>query len=229
VRFLLVSLIAIGLGELAGCSLPPPRFAADEGIELSDDGLRPLEHARFPNAWARPGVEFSGYDEIWPQYLGIRYRQPPRADRSGMGYVGNAFPKALKDELTEAFEEIFADEITADGDWRTADANGPNVLILRAALVDLVVHVPFRRLGSDDLAWVSSAADVTLVVELWDSQKQLIVARIADRRSVASGTERPIRATVGATQYEARRIFRDWARRLRSLLDAVKTVELAES
>ena len=63
----------------------------------------------------------------------------------------------------------------------------------------------------------------------WRRRRQQIVARIADRRAVTSDTARPIRATVGDTQYEARRIFREWARQLRSLLDAVKTTDLAES
>jgi hypothetical protein len=71
--------------------------------------------------------------------------------------------------------------------------------------------------------------EVTLLVELYDSETKELIGRLLERRALATGVNRPIRATVGEATYEAHRIFRAWAKRLRSLLDAMKDIDPAAS
>ena len=141
--------------------------------------------------------------------------------------MGNyALPDGLRATLMDSLDEIFEREITRGGEWKWVDEPGSGVLIVRASLVDLVVHAPLGRLGGDD-AYIDSPAQMALVVELYDGETRQLVGRVAEKRSMRPYTSaRPVRVTLGSTAFEVREIFADWARRVRSLIDGVKTADL---
>ena len=230
---LLLTAIALLTGlALAGCRSPAPTPAADPEANLTQDGLRPLVRSGFARAWVRPGTSFAEYDRFRARYEEISYRRPPGSDRGMLGGIGGdnfALPAGVKRSLEESLRTIFQTEITRGAEWRTVDANGAGVLLVRVALGDLFVHAPIGTLGGDDLMWIDSLGEVTLLVELYDSETKELIGRLLERRAWTTGVNRPIRATVGAATYEAHRIFRAWAKRLRSLLDAMKDVDPAAS
>ena len=226
-KTLQAALIAIAIGVLAGCASPPPPSFV-EGSEASPtDGLRPLRDARFRSAWARPGASFTAYDRIWVHFAGPAYRQSPaRSARAPFGGDNYALPDGLQATLIDSLDEVFEREITRGGEWKWVKEPGRGVLIVRASLVDLVVHAPLGRLGADD-AYVDSPAQMALVVELYDGETRQLVGRVAERRSIRPYTSsRPVRVTPGSAAFEARQVFADWAKRVRSLLDGVKTADL---
>ena len=211
--------IAIGLGASSACTVPAPHYATDPA-ELAADGLRPVESSGFRKGWVRAGVSFDDYDAVWPLYRGLSYRHAPRSPRAALGNTDYALPEDLEAVLLAALEEIFAEELTQSGGWRVANAQGSRAMAVVISLVDVVVHAPLTTPGGDDLVWIRRVADVTVVIELFDSQSGSVLARFAERQSVLPVSRRPIRATPGPTKYEMRRIFRAWAQALRGVIDA---------
>jgi hypothetical protein len=124
-------------------------------------------------------------------------------------------------------EQSFREEIAAAAAWQTADARGPGVLLARVSLVDLVLNTSLRHLGGDDLVWVDSVGQFTLVIDLYDSETGELLARAAERASIEPTSNRPMRAVAGATVYESKRIFGEWAKKLTSLLDGARVADLS--
>lgn len=226
---LLTTAIALLTGwVLGGCSNLPPRFAVGEEAKLTEDGLRPLDRSGFARAWLRSDTSFAKYDRIYVDCSEISYRSPPRSGRAQMGaFVGDNFalPAEMKTHLEASCRTIFRAEVSRGGVLPSADESHAGVLLVRVVLGDLVVHAPLDVSAGDGLVWMVSAGEITLLIELYDAETGALIGRLLERRALATGTNRGIRATPGAVTYETQRIFRGWAKSLRSLLDAMRNVD----
>jgi len=232
-KALLPIALAAAIGcALVGCAAPPPTPGVEPQAALTQDGLRPLARSGFARAWVRPGVSFARFDRIRTRYEGISYR---RIRGSGWGRIAGsggddfALPGGVERALEGALRRIFQVAISRDGAWRMADASGAGVLLVRVALADAVFHAPLGTLGGDDFLYLDSLGEITLLVELYDSESQQLIGRLLERRALTTGVRRPVRATVGDLTYEAHRMFRGWAEGLRALLAAMKQVQIASA
>jgi hypothetical protein len=210
--------------SLAACTpVPSPVFEASSESALSSDGLRPVQHSGFRRGWIREEAWGRNYDEVIGRFVGIAYRSPPQhAADSPPGRENYALPDEMEGLLMEALAGIFVEELDKPEGLRLADAAGPRVLRVRVLLVDLVVHAPLARIADDDWIWVDSAGELTVVIELCDSVTDERLARFLERDALAREGVGPIRATPGPVGYEARRIFRRWARNLHGVIAAAQ-------
>ena len=210
------------------CRSPAQLAFVRDSTEVSDDGLLRLEGNLFEVAWLRPGASFEAYDKVWLLYTGIEYRSPPIFVRDvipNREMDNYALSEGLTRRLEKAIAEIFLVELIQWSEWQPAEGVGPGVLVVRTSLVDLVVHAPLEHLGEEHSRWLDSAGEVTVVIELFDSETAQILARVADRRALAPplSSDRFMRASAADVTYEARRVFHDWGRELRLLLDALQS------
>ena len=226
---LLLTAIALLTGwVLGGCSNLPPRFAIGKEAELAQEGLSPLVRSGFARAWVRSETSFAKYDRIYVDCSEISYRRPPRSDRAQIGgFDGDNFalPAEMKTNLEASCRRIFRAVVSRDDASASADERKAGVLVVRVILGDLVVHAPLDVLGGDSLVWMDSAGEITILIELYDAETGGLIGLLLERRGLATGTNRRIRATAGAVTYEAHRVFRGWAESLRSLLDAMRDVD----
>ena len=227
---LLAAIVLLSGWALGGCGGLPPAIATGSGVELTPDGLSPLVHSGFARAWVRSGSSFAKYDRVHVLSGEFSYRRPPRSSRAPFsGFLGNDFalPAGMKTDLEASFRSILETEITRDGELQSVDEGGAGVLLVRAIVGDLVVHAPLETLGGDNLFWIDSVGEITLLVEFYDWESRELIGRLLERRALERGYGRYIRATVGEATFEANRVFQDWAKRLRWLLHAMKKVDLA--
>ena len=174
--------IVLAIGLSSGCG-SPTRFASGPDSGLSAEGLRPLEHAGFRQAWVRPGVSLARYRAVWLRYPGgIAYRNEPRLVRPVLGHDNYPLSETVAAELMTTLKESFHSNLRRGG-WRYVTSAGPDVLEIRVALVDLVMHAPLFNLGGDDLQWVDSLGELTLVIEVRDSETGQILQRLAERKA----------------------------------------------
>jgi len=222
-RTLPLAVLAGALG-LACVATPEPRFVTGEGAGAKQGELQRIEFSGFQRAWVRPGASFAGYDEVWIRSSRIAYRDEPQRERGrkhGGASDSYALWDALYQRLDEATLEVFRQVLDSHG-LRLATAPGPGVLEVRVGLMDLVVRWPLNEVDGQNPLYVDSLASVVLLVDLYDSERGEWIARIAEFDEIASGTLRPIEATAGTAIYEARRLMRSWALRLRALLEALR-------
>jgi hypothetical protein len=201
----------------------PPGNEVGSSAEVSHDGLVRVEKSlRFQQVWVRPGTSLAGYRKILPVDAGVHYKRPPRASRQ-------QFPVSERQMklLSEGLQSAITEALEKDGDWQIVNERGPDVLIVRAALIDVYLSSPPRPSAREQI-YTSSAGEATLVVEIFDSESLEILARIADRRSASRNLTTTWRSDAVTNRTAAAQLFQRWAQRLREGMDYARTLEPAK-
>lgn len=213
--FRVAALAAMLVAAPAAHSEPAPAGAAGEA--LSFDGLRKIDSKRFALVWVREGASFSGYKKLGVLPAEISYKSPPK--RGPTADDNFALSDAQTKRLRKALKDEFTEELVTKGGWQVSDVTGPDVLLVRGALIDMVVHVPPQKAGRSTVL-LDSFGEATLVIEFYDSQTRQILARIADREAAEPPGNRM--GTDMEAAGEVRRMFSAWAKRLREGLEEAR-------
>lgn len=208
---------------IAGCSSAPPTIQQGPNAEVSFDGLHVVDNAAFREAWADPDIEFSRYNKIMPggaffEFRAVKRTSNTQAARSNTRefYIDEDARARLEEEVTA----IFAEELAKSTRFTVVDEPGPDVLIIRGGLHDIVSFVPPEPIGRGEI-WLSSVGEITLLLEVVDSLSGEVIARAVERRAAQQGGGMAIRANSVTTWAELRRLARRWATTLRDGLDAI--------
>jgi hypothetical protein len=133
------------------------------------------------------------------------------------------------DEATQALvkEEIggaFVEELANSDVYEVVEARGPEVLLLRAGLLDVVSRVPPERIGRS-MVFLDSVGEATLVMELRDSTSGAILARAVDRRAAETPPGSVTQSTTATNRADVRRLGRRWASIIRSGVETLMSEE----
>ena len=94
------------------------------------------------------------------------------------------FPVAEESQkkFEEVFVEVFLKELQRSKEFELANAVGPDTLIVRGGVLDIISKVPPRsRQGN---AYLSAVGEGTFIFELIDSESGVMQARIGERRRI---------------------------------------------
>ena len=201
---------------IVACSSAPPALQTGPGAEYTFDGLVRVDNARFRSAWADPEVDFSQYNKVMPGGARFEFRAVSKKAGRMSFSRGNQrefwISDANRDKLVDTVSAVFKEELSKAQGWEVAEEVGPDVLILRGALLDIVSFVPPEMTGRSEI-YLSSVGEATLVIEGVDSMSGEVLFRAVDRRSIESSGNM-IRANAVTTWSEVRR----WARRYATIL-----------
>ena len=116
----------------------------------------------------------------------IRSRSPSSPSwnptRTGSSLKLSAQEKeTIRTGVAKLVEEEFAREIQAGGRYPVVTETAPDVLRVRAGIVNLYINAPDTGPGRSRTI-VSSAGEMTLIAELTDSASGQVLARVADRQ-----------------------------------------------
>lgn len=217
-----VHLAALGLAATAmyGCATSNPTIDTGPDAEATFDGLYPVKGGRMDAAWARPGFDLEPYSKVMLQGVGIEYRPGGETGRtfyattSGRHFEMSEQQKAA---FQEVMREAFVAELAKGEHFEIVTEAGPDVLLIRGALIDVVSYVPPEQSGRSEI-YLSQVGEATLVLEIRDSQTDAILLRGVDRRAAESSMNFTNSNRVTNTA-EARRLAQAWARLLREGLD----------
>ena len=203
---------------LVGCA-SDPTIQTGPGAEVSHDGLHRVDNSRMQRAWIKPDVNLSHYDKVRLVGAGIEYRAVRHASRSIRANSSrNDFPldEKQKERVLKNVREVFLSEIGKSKHFTIVSDEGPGVLELTGALIDVVSNVPPDPIGNTDF-YLSKLGEATLVVELRDSQSEEILARAIDRQAVEPTFLQESNPVLNTS--EVRREIRKWGDLLRVRLD----------
>ncbi len=156
------------------------------------------------------------------QGAGIEYRPGGESGRTWTARSSGGpyeVTEAQKQRLQEIAAEKFLEELAKSEYFEIVTAPGPDVLLIRGALLDVVSYVPPDTAAGRVDVYLSRVGEATLVLEIRDSITEAILARSVDRRAAESafGMQESNRVMNTA---ELRRLFGTWGRMLREALDA---------
>lgn len=204
-----------------GCTTAPPTIDVSASAEVTFDGLHEVLNTNADKAWAVPGLDLSGYSKIMLLGEGIEYRP---GGESGRTYFSRSrggpyeVTERQKERMLEVVREEFLEELGKSEKFTIVEESGPDVLLVRGALLDVVSYVPpDNTVGRVDV-YLSQVGQATLVLEIRDSISGAILARAIDREAAEdmSGMFESNRVT---NTSEVRRLVSRWGRALRERLD----------
>jgi hypothetical protein len=217
-----IHLVAVTLGLMLASSA-----LAKEKQELpavDQDGLHLIKDSKVAVAYARPGANLGQYSKVMLLDVYVEFREDWARDYNmdAIGLQGRVADKdveRIKKDLADEFRKVFTETLAKDG-HQVVDEAGPDVLLLRPAIVNLDVAAPDTMRSSRGNTWVSSAGSMTLYMEFYDSSTSTLLARVADPKADPEmGAQVANKVTNKAA---ADRIIRSWAKLLSSHLGEVK-------
>ena len=219
---------------LVGCSSAPPTFKTGEDANISFDGLTQMDGTIMDAVWAREDIDLTSYSKVMFEGVGVEYRDVsgPYSGRGGTRTASSARSTGSEFKLdaeTKAFfeEEIgkaFKEEVAKSEVFTIVGEPGPDVLLVRGGLTDVVSNVPPDTMGRSRI-FLDSVGEATLVLEIRSSQSNAIYVRAIDRRAAESHTM--TESTTVTNALEVRRLGRAWGNQLRNGLDTLLTDGLA--
>jgi hypothetical protein len=210
---------------LTGCATKESTIQTGPDAEVTFDGLNRVDNAKFTDAWADPDIDFSRYSKFMAGGAAFEFRAVKKsAGTTRAGSSGNEFwiDDASKARLEEEVSTVFQEELAKSERFTETDAPGPDVIIIRGALHDIVSRVPPEYIGRSDI-YLSSVGEATLIVEIVDSMSGEVIARAVERRAAQRAGGQMMLANTVTTWAEVRRMARSWATKLREGMDTVPT------
>lgn len=208
---------------MAGCSSAPPTIQQGPNAEVSYDGLHAIDNSVFKAAWADPDIDFTRYNKIMPGGAFFEYRAVKKTSGTSRARASATefyIDEKAREKLKELTSEIFNEELAKSSRFSVTDAPGPDVLIIRGGLHDIVSKVPPDIIGRGDI-YLSSVGEITLILEVVDSMSGEVIFRAVERRAAERGGGMAMRSNSVNTRSEVRRLIRRWATTLRDGLDSI--------
>ncbi len=185
----LLAVISLAAAALAGCSATPT-FQTGDDAEVTFDGLTRMEGTVMDIVRARTDIDLTTYSKIKFESLGVEYRDVDgpysgRAGTSSMRTRSNVTEFQLDAETRALFEEeigsAFEEEMARSDVFEIVTEAGPDVLLIRGGLLDVVSRVPPDPMGNTQI-FIDSVGEATLVLEIRGSLSNTIYARAVDGR-----------------------------------------------
>jgi hypothetical protein len=222
--FLTQTLLCTGLALF----LAPAGWAKKEELpEVDSYGLHLVKGTKARVVYALPGVELDKYSKVklLDCYVSFvkDYMQDYNRNQFGLdGRITNKDLDDIKTRLAADFRKEFTKVLTKKG-HEVVDTDGPDVLLVRPAIINLDVAAPDTMSSAFTTTIVRSAGSMTLYVELYDSATSKLLVRVADPEQDDSGfAERANRVTNLAA---ANRAIEHWADLLSDQLAEAKEVK----
>jgi len=216
----------------AGLALVSPAgFAATEPPpEVTKDGLHLYKQTKERLAYVRPGATFTQYKKValldcYVEFSKDWVKDYNRDQRDPSRQIRESDLDRAKQALQKDFRKIFTEELQQDGRYQVVDSGGPDVLVLRPALINIQVNAPDLMSAGRSATYVESAGAMTIYLELWDSASNTILARVVDGK--VDPRMYGQRSSSVTNRAAAERMMRSWADELRSRLDLVRGKEVA--
>jgi hypothetical protein len=197
----------------------PAAVAQEKAPDVTADGLHRVEGSELALVYLKPGASFGGYDKLMILDCFVAFKKRWKAhDPTGRSKVTAKDMQKIKEYLAAEFRKIFIQELQTKGDYAVVDAPGEDVLLVRPAIINLDLTAPDTMAAGRTRTFSTSAGQMTLYVELYDSATSDLLARVIDSRSGRSSG--PIEWRTGMTnRAQAEKILRRWAGVLRERLD----------
>ena len=206
-----------------GCGISTPTIDTSPEAEVTFDGLHEIKASTADKAWARPDVDLSKYSKIRLQGAGIEYRPGGESGRTWMARSrGGPYEvtEKQKEGLRQIVAEAFLDELGRSEKYTLVNESGPDVLVVRGALLDVVSYVPPEPVAGRSTVYLSSVGEATLVIEIRDSITDAILGQAVDRRAAEQmGGNMVMDSNRVTNTSEVRRLAKRWASLLRTRLD----------
>ena len=203
------------------CCLSTAVQAREKLPEVTKDGLHLVPDTKVYAVYAKPGASLEKYTQVTLVDCYVQFKpnfqRDYNMDEIGLvGQITNQDMENMKKWMAAEFKKVFTEQLDKGG-HEVVDTVGPNVLLLRPAIINLEVTAPDTMMGGMDRTYTASAGQMTLYMELYDSATSELLARVIDPEAGQNGGMMMVANRV-TNAAQADQILRRWADLLNSHL-----------
>jgi hypothetical protein len=197
-------------------------FAKTQDLpEVTEDGLHRVPDSKMAVVYAEPGAELTQYTKVklMDSYVAFKKnwaRDQRRNSSQPLRITPNDMEK-IKTSLSQEFHAVFKKTLE-EGGYEVVDEVGEDVLLVRPAIINLDVNAPDTPTPGISRTYTSTAGEMTLYIELYDSVTGDMIAKALDRRVDNSRSGYYTWTNSVTNTRAAQRILKGWAT---ILLDAL--------
>jgi len=163
-------------------------YAQDSDQEDSSEQVK--IKGPFAETWVLPGADITMYTKLYPWKAAFQFREGGETRSTvttAASLRGSDGPYAVSEESRQKFEKLVADtfvkELGRSKIFEVVDEVGPDTLLVRAVLLDIVSNVPPRATGMVDVH-ISAVGEATFLFELIDAETGQVQATVGERRRI---------------------------------------------
>ena len=197
----------------------------EELPQITEDGLHRVADSKMAIVYAEPGADLAQYERIqlMDAYVAFkknwaRDQRSKSADR--LSVTSNDVEK-IKTDLAKEFQEVFRKTLE-DGGYEIVDESGEDVLLVRPAIINLDVNAPDTMSAGRSRSYTSTAGEMTLYIEIYDSITGDLLAKALDRKADTARQGYYTWTNSVTNKTAAKRILQGWAEILLDALNEAK-------
>ena len=200
------------LAAFNGCVVNAPPVA-----EQTPDGLVRVQSKQVDTVYSKPGVTLERYKRVMLDPVDIAFKldwekRHPEVSESDIARI--------RSQGSAVFYEIFSSALTRQHGYGLTTQPGADVLRITTSITELDVSATPGTAGTQRM-YVVSPSDLTLLMELRDSQSGALLVRAIDKEKGRTSGNLRVEGAV-ENSAEARRALQMWADLLRSALDGAR-------
>jgi len=192
---------------------------------MSADGLQKIKVKGIDVAYALPGATLAGYNKVIIDPIDVAFHKNWDPERTGSRFkLSTEERENIRTGVAKIVHEEFVKELEKDGNYQVVTEPGPDVLRVQAMIINLYVNAPDTMTSGRSRTYTVNAGEMTLVIQLHDSESGAVIARAVDRREATdTGMMTLSNSVVNAS--EARLIASSWSKILKKRLDAAHGIK----
>ncbi len=194
--------------------------------EVTVDGLHRVLDSKLAVVYAEPGADLAPYNrvQLLDAYVAFRknWERDQRSQSASSLRISSRDIEKIKNSLADEFHKVFKNALEEAG-YHVTDETGEDVLIVRPAIIDLDVNAPDTHQAGRSTSYTSSAGQMTLYVELYDSMTGDIIAKAIDAKADRANAGFYTWSNSVTNKAAADRILTGWAKILVNALNEAKT------
>lgn len=187
------------------------------------ENLVPVGDPQVAVAFVDPAADFSEFKRVMILDTYVAFQSGWERDQR-RGTRGTRISardiETIKTRVSELFNSVFIEVLEADDGFEIVGEADYDVLLVRAAIIDLDVTVPDNRSAGRSRTYTADSGAATLYIELYDSVSGQIIGRAFDRQAARSSNSMMRWTNRASNTADARRVFRGWAITFREFLDS---------
>jgi hypothetical protein len=217
-----VVLLALAFGAAPLHALAASKAETKAAINevMSHDGLERVKSKDADLVYARPGSSLAGYNKVMLGQVDVAFSKNWDPKRPGSSFrITEEEREEIRSSVAKLVRDEFVKTLQAKDGYQVVEAAGPDVLKLKASIINLYVNAPDVATAGRTKTYVTSAGEMTLVLEAYDSESGQVISRVADRQESDIRGGQLSWSNRVMNQSEGELIASGWAKKLRKALD----------
>ncbi|MCV2367480.1 DUF3313 domain-containing protein [Roseateles oligotrophus] len=187
---------------------------------ISHDGLEQIKSKDADLVYARPGASLAGYTKVMLGPVDVAFSKNWDPKRPGSHFkISSEEREEIRSGVANLVRDEFFKTLQAKDGYQVVDVAGPDVLKLKVSIIELYVNAPDVATAGRSKTYVTSAGEMTLFLEAFDSETGQVLARVVDRQESNMRGGQLTWSNRVMNQSEGELIASGWARKLRKALD----------